>query len=158
MQTPSMAEHAVHEQHLLNRIGAEIYVNYSNKVSEIRMPSEKGLNDDGLSKDFTYIGQGPFFQGGNHGPFNASGWVCLHFSHKFVHFSPCLFTQLFFQHPRYHEYFAECLSLQAQASRNLNKRMQLQSEAVQQFQSIAKPTFYSHYRYGLELAKRWGIF
>ena len=71
MQTPSMVEHAVHEQHLLNRIGAEIYVNYSNKVSEIRMPSEKGLNDDGLSKDFTYIGQGPFFQGGNH---KSSHW------------------------------------------------------------------------------------
>ena len=54
MQTPEMAEHAVNEQHLLNRIGADIYVNYSSKVAEIRLPSEKGMPDDGLSKDFTY--------------------------------------------------------------------------------------------------------
>ena len=54
MQTPEMAEHAVNEQHLLNRIGADIYVNYSNKVDQIRLPSEKGMPDDGLSKDFTY--------------------------------------------------------------------------------------------------------
>ena len=32
MQTPSMAEHAVHEQHLLNRIGAEM-INVNNWIA-----------------------------------------------------------------------------------------------------------------------------
>merc|ERR1719418_120088 len=83
MQTPEMAEHAVNEQHVLNRIGADIYVNFSNKVNEIRMPDEKGLPEDGLSKDFTYnhnqggnqygnYGRGGH-QGGGGGPFSGSG-------------------------------------------------------------------------------------
>jgi hypothetical protein len=85
MQTPEMAEHAVNEQHVLNRIGADIYVNFSNKVNEIRMPDEKGLPEDGLSKDFTYDhNQGGNQYGGNYGrgghqgsgggPFSGSGY------------------------------------------------------------------------------------
>ena len=76
-----MAEHAVNEQHVLNRIGADIYVNFSNKVNEIRMPDEKGLPEDGLSKDFTYdhnqyggnYGRGGH-QGSGGGPFSGSGY------------------------------------------------------------------------------------
>ena len=86
MQTPEMAEHAVNEHHVFNRIGADIYVNFSNKVNEIRMPDEKGLPEDGLSKDFTYnhnqggnqygnYGRGGH-QGGHSGggPFSGSGY------------------------------------------------------------------------------------
>jgi hypothetical protein len=85
MQTPEMAEHAVNEHQVFNRIGADIYVNFSNKVNEIRMPDEKGLPEDGLSKDFTYdhnqggnqygnYGRGGH-QGGHSGggPFSGSG-------------------------------------------------------------------------------------
>jgi hypothetical protein len=80
MQNSEMAEYAVNEQHVLNRIGADIYVNFSNKVNEIRMPNEKGLPEDGLSKDFTidhsqYYGNHGSY--GNHpgsgGPFSGSG-------------------------------------------------------------------------------------
>jgi len=80
MQNSEMAEYAVNEQHVLNRIGADIYVNFSNKVNEIRMPNEKGLPEDGLSKDFTidhsqYYGSHGSY--GNHpgsgGPFSGSG-------------------------------------------------------------------------------------
>ena len=84
MQTPEMAEHAVNEHHVFNRIGADIYVNFSNKVNEIRMPDEKGLPEDGLSKDFTYdhsqggnqygnYGRGGH-QGSGGGPFSGSGY------------------------------------------------------------------------------------
>ena len=86
MQTPEMAEHAVNEHQVFNRIGADIYVNFSNKVNEIRMPDEKGLPEDGLSKDFTYdhnqggnqygnYGRGGH-QGGHSGggPFSGSGY------------------------------------------------------------------------------------
>lgn len=72
MQTTEMAEHAVNEQHVLNRIGADIYVNFSNKVSEIKMPSEKGLPEDGLSKDFTYASGPPPSHYGQ-GPYSGSG-------------------------------------------------------------------------------------
>jgi len=78
MQTSEMAEHAVNEQHLLNRIGADIYVNYSNKVTEIRTPAEKGMPDDGLTKDFTYPlappprQQGAFFSGSSYGEIAAN--------------------------------------------------------------------------------------
>jgi len=80
MQTSEMAEHAVNEQGVLNRIGADIYVNFSNKVNEIRMPNEKGLPEDGLSKDFTYDHSQSYNQYGNYGnhagsggPFSGSG-------------------------------------------------------------------------------------
>ena len=49
MQTPDMAEHAVNEQHVLNRIGADIYVNFSNKVNEIKMYNNPG-KDKGFSE------------------------------------------------------------------------------------------------------------
>jgi len=80
MQTPDMAEYAVNEQHVLNRIGADIYVNFSNKVDEIRMPHDKGLPEDGLSKDFTidYSQYGNAYgnygnRPGSGGPFSGSG-------------------------------------------------------------------------------------
>jgi len=80
MQTPDMAEHAVNEQHVLNRIGADIYVNFSNKINEIKMPVDKGLPEDGLSKDFTYPHPNPNQYYGNFrdhpgsgGPFSGSG-------------------------------------------------------------------------------------
>ena len=82
MQTPDMAEHAVNEQHVLNRIGADIYVNFSNKINEIKMPVDKGLPEDGLSKDFTYPHPAPNQYYGNFrdhpgsgGPFSGSGYV-----------------------------------------------------------------------------------
>ena len=93
MQTSEMAEHAVNEQHLLNRIGADIYVNYSNKVTEIRTPAEKGMPDDGLTKDFTYPlappprQQGAFFSGSSFGEIAASVaffFYCLCSSLPFV--------------------------------------------------------------------------
>jgi len=80
MQTAEMAEHAVNEHQVFNRIGADIYVNFSNKVNEIRMPMEKGLPEDGLSKDFTYDHSQYRNQYGNYrdhsgggGPFSGSG-------------------------------------------------------------------------------------
>merc|ERR1712212_622213 len=77
MQNSEMAEYAVNEQHVLNRIGADIYVNFSNKVNEIRMPMEKGLPEDGLSKDFTidhsqYYGNRYGNHPGSGGPFSGS--------------------------------------------------------------------------------------
>jgi len=53
MQTPEMAHIAVNDQYVLKRTGADIYVNFSNKVSLVRLPTEMGLPVDGLSKDFT---------------------------------------------------------------------------------------------------------
>lgn len=84
MQTPDMAEHAVNEQHVLNRIGADIYVNFSNKVNEIKMYNNPGMPEDGLSKDFTFDRSqqhGNQFYGdfrahpgsGGSGPFSGSG-------------------------------------------------------------------------------------
>ena len=96
MQTPEMAEHAVNEQHLLNRIGAEIYVNYSNKVTEIRTPAEKGMPDDGLTKDFTYPlqppprhQQGATFFGGGGG--NSYGDIAVWVKEAFQKFAKSLF-------------------------------------------------------------------
>lgn len=53
METPSMAEQAVEQQQVLNKTGTDIFVNFSTNVSLVRMPSEVGLNDDGLSRDYT---------------------------------------------------------------------------------------------------------
>ena len=53
MQSTEGAQLAVQDQYVLKRTGADIYVNFSNKVSMVRMPSEMGIPDDGLSKDFT---------------------------------------------------------------------------------------------------------
>ena len=58
MQTPDMAQIAVHEQDVLKRTGADIYVNFSTKVPFVRLPSEMGVPEDGLSKDFT-MSHGP---------------------------------------------------------------------------------------------------
>ena len=43
MQTPEMAHIAVNDQYVLKRTGADIYVNFSNKVSLVRLPTEMGL-------------------------------------------------------------------------------------------------------------------
>ena len=59
MQTPDQAQMAVHEQDVLKRTGADIYVNFSTKVPFVRLPSEMGVPEDGLSKDFTMIANGP---------------------------------------------------------------------------------------------------
>ena len=74
-----MAEYAVNEHHVLNRIGAHIYVNFSTKVDQLQMPNERGLvSEDGLAKDFTIdpaihyhnnYGNNP----GRGGPFSGSG-------------------------------------------------------------------------------------
>ena len=53
METPTMAEKAVEEQDSLNKTGTDIFVNFSTNVQVVRMPTEVGLTDDGLSKDFT---------------------------------------------------------------------------------------------------------
>jgi len=53
MSQPSEAQRAIEEQDSLNRVGTEIYVNYSSKFTEIRLPEPGSLYDDGLTKDFT---------------------------------------------------------------------------------------------------------
>ena len=53
MSEPSEAQRAIQEQDKLNRVGTDIYVNFSSKFTEIRMPEPGSVYDDGLSKDFT---------------------------------------------------------------------------------------------------------
>ena len=53
MSQPSEAQRAIQEQETLNRNGGDIYVNFSSKFSDIRMPEPGSMHDDGLSKDFT---------------------------------------------------------------------------------------------------------
>merc|ERR1719481_2429536 len=53
MTSPEEAQRAVNEQDKLNRVGTDIYVNFSSKFSEIRVPEPGSLFDDGLTKDFT---------------------------------------------------------------------------------------------------------
>ena len=53
MSEPAEAQQAIQEQGKLNRVGTDIYVNYSSKFKEIRVPEPGSLYDDGLTKDFT---------------------------------------------------------------------------------------------------------
>lgn len=53
MTDHSEAERAINEQDKLNRVGTEIYVNFSSKFREIKVPEPGSLYDDGLTKDFT---------------------------------------------------------------------------------------------------------
>lgn len=53
MSQPSEAQLAIQQQEQLNRNGGDIYVNFSSKFADIRMPEPGSLHDDGLSKDFT---------------------------------------------------------------------------------------------------------
>ena len=53
MSQPSEAQLAIQQQEQLNRNGGDIYVNFSSKFADIRMPEPGSIHDDGLSKDFT---------------------------------------------------------------------------------------------------------
>ena len=53
MSEPAEAHRAIQEQETLNRVGTDIYVNYSSKMTDIRMPEPGSRYDDGLAKDFT---------------------------------------------------------------------------------------------------------
>jgi hypothetical protein len=53
MAEHSEAQRAIAEQEKLNRVGTEIYVNFSNKFREIRAPEPGSMYDDGLTKDVT---------------------------------------------------------------------------------------------------------
>ena len=73
MSDPSEAKRAIEEQDSLNRVGTEIYVNYSAKFSEVKIPTPGSMHDDGLTKDFTTTAPGsgtvpppppPLFGGG----------------------------------------------------------------------------------------------
>jgi len=53
MSEAAEAQKAISEQEKLNRVGTEIYVNFSSKFKEIRVPEPGSMYDDGLTKDFT---------------------------------------------------------------------------------------------------------
>eukprot|EP00092_Neocalanus_flemingeri_P000321 GFUD01000343.1.p1 GENE.GFUD01000343.1~~GFUD01000343.1.p1 ORF type:complete len:518 (+),score=179.07 GFUD01000343.1:61-1614(+) len=53
MSQPAEAQKAINEQEKLNRVGTEIYVNFSSKFREIKVPELGSMYDDGLTKDFT---------------------------------------------------------------------------------------------------------
>jgi len=53
MSSPDEANRACNEQDKLNRVGTDIYVNFSSKFKEIRIPTPGSMYDDGLTKDFT---------------------------------------------------------------------------------------------------------
>lgn len=53
MSQPCEAQVAIQQQEQLNRNGGDIYVNFSSKFMDIRMPEPGSMHDDGLSKDFT---------------------------------------------------------------------------------------------------------
>lgn len=53
MSSPDEALRAINEQDKLNRVGTEIYVNFSSKFKTIKLPDAGSLYDDGLTKDFT---------------------------------------------------------------------------------------------------------
>ena len=68
MSQPEEAQKAIGEQEKLNRVGTDIYVNFSSKFREIRMPEPGSRFDEGLAKDFTGDTSGPsFMQGGGVG-------------------------------------------------------------------------------------------
>ena len=53
MSQPEEAQSAYNEQEKLNRVGTEIYVNFSSKFKEIKVPEPGSMYDDGLTKDYT---------------------------------------------------------------------------------------------------------
>jgi hypothetical protein len=53
MATPAEAEKAVSEQESLKKTARDIFVNFSTNVNSVRMPSEVGLHNDGLTRDYT---------------------------------------------------------------------------------------------------------
>jgi len=53
MSNPSEAQKAVDEQAVLNRTGSEIFVSFSSRFKEVKLPQPGTINDDGLTKDFT---------------------------------------------------------------------------------------------------------
>merc|ERR1719228_2607801 len=60
MSQPEEAMRALNEQDRLNRVGTEIYVNFSSKFKEIKVHEPGSMFDDGLTKDYT--GQFPSHQ------------------------------------------------------------------------------------------------
>ena len=69
MNEPAEAQRAIEEQDKLNRVGTDIYVNYSSKFTDIRMPEPGSMYDDGLAKDFTgkFVSMAPQRPGGQFG-------------------------------------------------------------------------------------------
>merc|ERR1719410_562940 len=69
MNEPAEAQRAIEEQDKLNRLGTDIYVNYSSKFTDIRMPEPGSMYDDGLAKDFTgkFVSMAPQRPGGQFG-------------------------------------------------------------------------------------------
>jgi hypothetical protein len=53
MSCASEAEKAVDEQEVLKKTARDIFVNFSTNVNNVRMPSEVGLHNDGLTRDYT---------------------------------------------------------------------------------------------------------
>ena len=53
MSVPAEAEKAVEEQEILKKTARDIFVNFSTNVNNVRMPSEVGLHNDGLTRDYT---------------------------------------------------------------------------------------------------------
>eukprot|EP00090_Calanus_glacialis_P013007 TRINITY_DN21628_c0_g1_i11.p1 TRINITY_DN21628_c0_g1~~TRINITY_DN21628_c0_g1_i11.p1 ORF type:complete len:508 (-),score=183.12 TRINITY_DN21628_c0_g1_i11:125-1648(-) len=53
MSQPEEAHKAYNEQDKLNRVGTEIYVNFSSKFKEIKVQEPGSMYDDGLTKDYT---------------------------------------------------------------------------------------------------------
>merc|ERR1719210_2772024 len=69
MSCHAEAQRAIDEQGKLNRVGTDIYVNFSSKFREIKLPEPGSMYDDGLSKDFT----GEFPSSGNGGNCHGGG-------------------------------------------------------------------------------------
>lgn len=53
MGSAAEAKRAVNEQATLNKTGTDIYVNFSSKFREVKMPDSGSAHDDGLTKDYT---------------------------------------------------------------------------------------------------------
>merc|ERR1719228_3137857 len=77
MSCHAEAQRAIEEQEKLNRVGTEIYVNFSSKFREIKLPEPGSMYDDGLSKDFTgefpSTGSGTGHVGGMGNPHSGFG-------------------------------------------------------------------------------------
>ena len=64
MASSDMADKAVNEQGTLHRTCPNIFVNFSNNITYVKLPQESGFPEDGLSRDYT----GQFSSNANAGP------------------------------------------------------------------------------------------